>query len=463
MPVNGSEPKVTLDLAVSPRPHAPRSTTASSACSGGSRPTPSSVSSRRSGPSTAPTSTRGSSSGACPTKGPHVLQGPGENAGVVDIGEGLALVVQDREPQPPVVHRAVPGRGDRGRRHPPRHLHDGRAAHRDPRLAALRRSGRRAADAAASSSGVVSGIRWYGNCFGVPDGRAARWPSRPSTRGNPLVNVDLRRPRARRTRSSARAPRASGNPVFYVGAKTGRDGIHGATMASATFDETPRSGGRPSRSATRSPRSSCSRPASRRWPSGAVVGIQDMGAAGLACCSSEMPARAGTGIDVELDRVPQREAGMTPYEILLSESQERMLLVVARGREDEVQRVFAKWELDAVAIGRVTDDGLLRARMRGEVVAEVPVRALTDEAPVYDRPRARPPGSTGSARSISRALARAGGPGARRSSGSSPRRRSRRSAASAPVRPAGRASTRSSCRAPTRRSCGSRERGGRSR
>jgi len=121
-----------------------------------------------------------------------------------------------------------------------------------------------------------------------------------------------------------------------------------------------------------------------------VVGIQDMGAAGLACSLSEMPARAGTGADVELDRVPQREPGMTPYEILLSESQERMLLVVERGREAEIQRVFQKWELDAVPIGRVTADGLLRARMRGEIVAEVPVRALTDEAPVYDRPRTRP-------------------------------------------------------------------------
>jgi phosphoribosylformylglycinamidine synthase subunit PurL len=181
-----------------------------------------------------------------------------------------------------------------------------------------------------------------------------------------------------------------GNTFLYVGAKTGRDGIHGATMASEVFDET---------SAERRPTVQVGDPFTEKllleacleaFRSGAVVGIQDMGAAGLACSLSEMPARAGTGAEVDLDRVPQREPGMTPYEILLSESQERMLLVVERGREAEVQRVFQKWELDAVPIGRVTADGLLRARMRGEVVAEVPVRALTDEAPVYDRPRARP-------------------------------------------------------------------------
>jgi phosphoribosylformylglycinamidine synthase len=161
-------------------------------------------------------------------------------------------------------------------------------------------------------------------------------------------------------------------------------------MASEAFDET---------SAERRPTVQVGDPFTEKllleacleaFRTGAVVGVQDMGAAGLACSLSEMPARAGTGADVDLDRVPQREPGMTPYEVLLSESQERMLLVVERGREAEVQRVFQKWELDAVPIGRVTADGVLRARMRGEVVAEVAVRALTDEAPVYDRPRARP-------------------------------------------------------------------------
>src|SRR5262249_7896114 len=128
---------------------------------------------------------------------------------------------------------------------------------------------------------------------------------------------------------------------------------------------------------------------------GAIVGIQDMGAAGLACACSEMPARAGTGMDVELSSVPQRETGMTPYEIMLSESQERMLLVAAAGREAEIRRVFAKWDLDAVEIGKVTADGMLRVRSAGRVVAEVPVKALADEAPVYEKPTARPPWQDG--------------------------------------------------------------------
>jgi phosphoribosylformylglycinamidine synthase len=123
---------------------------------------------------------------------------------------------------------------------------------------------------------------------------------------------------------------------------------------------------------------------------GAIVGIQDMGAAGLACACSEMPARAGTGMEVELSRVPQRETAMTPYEIMLSESQERMLLVAARGREEEIKKVFSKWELDAVEIGHVTDDGILRVKMGGRVVAEVPVSALADEAPIYEKPTSRP-------------------------------------------------------------------------
>jgi phosphoribosylformylglycinamidine synthase len=181
-----------------------------------------------------------------------------------------------------------------------------------------------------------------------------------------------------------------GNPVFYVGAKTGRDGIHGATMASATFDETAEE---------RRPTVQVGDPFTEKllleacleaMATGAIVGIQDMGAAGLACGCSEMPARSGTGMEIEASRVPQRETGMTAYEIMLSESQERMLLVAARGREEEVRATFARWELDAVEIGTVTGDGMLRVRFHGAVVAEVPVRALADEAPVYDKPTARP-------------------------------------------------------------------------
>ena len=236
-------------------------------------------------------------------------------------------------------------------------------------------------------NGVVSGISWYGNCFGCPTvgGEIA---FAPEYAGNPLVNVMcvglVRADRLFRARAEG-----VGNPVFYVGNKTGRDGIHGATMASATFDE---------HAEARRPTVQVGDPFTEKllleacleaMRTGAVVGIQDMGAAGLACCTSEMPARAGTGMEVELGRVPQRETAMTPYEILLSESQERMLLVAARGREEEVRRVFARWELDAVEIGRVTAGGELVARLEGEVVARVPV-ALLAEAPEYRKPVARP-------------------------------------------------------------------------
>src|SRR5512143_2138149 len=169
-----------------------------------------------------------------------------------------------------------------------------------------------------------------------------------------------------------------GNPVFYVGAKTGRDGIHGATMASATFDETAEE---------RRPTVQVGDPFTEKllleacleaMSTGAILGIQDMGAAGLACACSEMPARAGTGMEVELSRVPQRETGMTPYEIMLSESQERMLLVAARGREREVVDIFKKWELDAVVIGQVTADGHLRVAKSGQIVADIPNAAPTE-------------------------------------------------------------------------------------
>jgi phosphoribosylformylglycinamidine synthase len=236
--------------------------------------------------------------------------------------------------------------------------------------------------------GVVSGIGWYGNCFGVPNlggevGFAAEYA------GNPLVNAMAVGLVSKRRIFRARAD-GVGNPVFYVGAKTGRDGIHGATMASATFDETAEE---------RRPTVQVGDPFTEKllleacleaMASGAIVGIQDMGAAGLACGCSEMPARSGTGMEIEASRVPQRETGMTAYEIMLSESQERMLLVAARGREEEVRATFARWELDAVEIGTVTGDGMLRVRFHGVVVAEVPVRALADEAPVYDKPTARP-------------------------------------------------------------------------
>ena len=321
-----------------------------------------------------------------PTRAAHVLQGPGENAGIVDLGGDLALTFKIESHNHPSFiepfQGAATGVGGilrdiftMGAR-PIAVLDSLRFGDpADPRTRRL-------------IEGVVSGIGWYGNCFGVPN-LGGEVGFAPEYAGNPLVNAMAVGLVSKRGIFRARAD-GVGNPVFYVGAKTGRDGIHGATMASSTFDETAEE---------RRPTVQVGDPFTEKllleacleaMATGAVVGIQDMGAAGLACACSEMPARAGMGMEIEASRVPQRETGMTPYEIMLSESQERMLLVAARGREDEVRRTFAKWELDAVQIGRVTDDGLLRVRFHGTVVAEVPVKALADEAPVYEKPTTRP-------------------------------------------------------------------------
>jgi phosphoribosylformylglycinamidine synthase len=320
-----------------------------------------------------------------PQTGSRVLQGPGENAGAIDIGDGWAVVFKIESHNHPSFiepfQGAATGVGGilrdiftMGAR--PIALLDSLrfGDPSDPRT-------RRLID------GVVSGISWYGNCFGCPTvgGEIA---FAPEYAGNPLVNVMcvglVRAERIFRARAEG-----VGNPVFYVGNKTGRDGIHGATMASATFDE---------HAEERRPTVQVGDPFTEKllleacleaMATGAVVGIQDMGAAGLACCTSEMPARSGTGMDVELSAVPRREEGMTPYELLLSESQERMLLVGARGREDELRRVFARWELDAVKIGEVTAGPDLVVRHRGDEVARVPVEALA-EAPRYEKPYAPP-------------------------------------------------------------------------
>ena len=323
--------------------------------------------------------------GRLPTRGPRVLQGPGENAGAIDIGDGWAVVFKMESHNHPSFIEPFQGAatGVGGI------LRDifTMGARPIAILDSLRFGDPGEAKTRHLVNGVVSGISWYGNCFGCPTvgGEIA---FAPEYAGNPLVNVMcvglVRADRLFRARAEG-----VGNPVFYVGNKTGRDGIHGATKASATFDE---------HAEARRPTVQVGDPFTEKllleacleaMRTGAVVGIQDMGAAGLACCTSEMPARAGTGMEVELGRVPQRETAMTPYEILLSESQERMLLVAARGREEEVRRVFARWELDAVEIGRVTAGGELVARLEGEVVARVPV-ALLAEAPEYRKPVARP-------------------------------------------------------------------------
>ena len=235
--------------------------------------------------------------------------------------------------------------------------------------------------------GVVSGIASYGNCFGVAN-LGGETKFEPCYSNNPLVNAFALGLVRRDQIFYARAA-GEGNPVIYVGAKTGRDGIHGATMASEEYSEG---------SEAKRPNVQVGDPFLEKllleacleaMQTGAIVGIQDMGAAGLTCSTCEMGARGGVGIEIELDRVPQRETGMTPYESMLSESQERMLLVAQKGREDEVFRVFQKWGLDAVEVGRVTNDARMRVLEHGNVVAEIPNQALTDDAPVYNRPLKR--------------------------------------------------------------------------
>ena len=323
-----------------------------------------------------------------PTGGPRVLQGPGENAGAVDIGDGLAAVfkieshnhpsfIEPRQGAATGVGGIVRDIFTMGAR--PVALLD------SLRFGALEDGrGGSAAETVRLVDGVVAGIAGYGNSIGVPTvgGEVA---FEPGYAGNPLVNVFCLGV-AKADGLAKGVASGAGNPVYYVGAKTGRDGIHGATMASAEFDD---------RSADNRPAVQVGDPFMEKllieaclevMRTDALVGIQDMGAAGLACSTCEMAARGGTGIDIDVARVPRRETGMTPYEIMLSESQERMLLVVRRGREAEVERVFGKWDLHAVRIGEVTGDGLLRVRDGGRVVAEIPSRELADRAPVYDRP-----------------------------------------------------------------------------
>jgi phosphoribosylformylglycinamidine synthase subunit PurL len=386
-----------------------------------------------------------------PTRGPQVLQGPGENAGVVDIGDGLAaafkmeshnhpsyvepfqgaatgvggilrdiftmgarpIAVLDSLRFGPIVSGASGAKAHQDKAStaglkpvPPKpssqtgaanskNLSVGGTGFSPSVTAANERALAPEVDEAAMTrnrrilDGVVRGIAHYGNCFGVPTvGGEVQFEAGYSA--NPLVNV-LALGIARKEDLFFAKARGVGNPVIYVGAKTGRDGIHGASLlASAEFTE---------ESQQKRPNVQVGDPFMEKllleacleaMQTGAVVAIQDMGAAGLTSSSCEMASRGGLGIEIELARVPQREPGMTAYEMMLSESQERMLLVAERGREAEVLKVFAKWGLDAVEIGRVTEDGLVRVRHGGKVVAEIPAHALAEEGPVYQRPLAPP-------------------------------------------------------------------------
>src|SRR5687767_893232 len=321
-----------------------------------------------------------------PTTGKRVLQGPGENAGAVDIGDGYAAVFKIESHNHPSFiepyQGAATGVGGiirdiftMGAR-PIALLNSLRFGPLEDPL--VRRT----------FAGVVAGIAGYGNSIGIPTvGGEIAFDE--SYTGNPLVNVFcLGISKADEIIKGVAS--GAGNAVYYVGSKTGRDGIHGAMMASAEFDE---------KSAEKRPAVQVGDPFMEKllleaclevMRTDALVGIQDMGAAGLTSSSSEMGSRGGAGIEIDVSLVPQRERGMTPYEIMLSESQERMLLVAKQGREAEVERIFEKWDLHAVKIGEVTADGQLRVRNRGEVVADIPNRALTDEAPKYHRPTTEP-------------------------------------------------------------------------
>jgi phosphoribosylformylglycinamidine synthase subunit PurL len=321
-----------------------------------------------------------------PTDGPQVLQGPGENAGAIDIGDGLAAVFKIESHNHPSFVEPYQGAAT-GVGGIIRDIFT-MGARPIALMDSLRFGPLDAPGTKRLLEGVVAGIAGYGNSIGIPTVGGEVY-FEPSYAGNCLVNVFCLGI-AKASDIIKGVASGVGNPVYYVGAKTGRDGIHGATMASAEFDD---------KSAEKRPAVQVGDPFMEKllleaclevMKTDALVGIQDMGAAGLTCSTTEMGSRGGAGVEIDVSLVPQRETGMTPYEIMLSESQERMLLVVKRGREAEVERVFEKWDLHAVHIGNVTGDGMLRVRNKGEVVAEIPNRALTDEAPVYRRPMARP-------------------------------------------------------------------------
>jgi len=324
--------------------------------------------------------------GNLPTEGPQIIEGPGENAGVIDIGNGLAAVFKIESHNHPSFiepyQGAATGVGGiirdvftMGARPVALldSLHFGSLENPSNQLI---------------MEGVVAGIAGYGNCIGIPTvGGEVYFEDRYSH--NPIVNAFCLgiAPIDRIFRASASGV---GNPVIYVGARTGKDGIHGATMASEEFSEDSQS---------KRPTVQVGDPFLEKllleacleaMRSGAIVGIQDMGAAGLTCSTCEMGGRGQVGIEIDLDRVPQREDGMTPYEIMLSESQERMLLVAQKDREEELLRIFRKWDLEGVVIGQVRDDNILKVHQGEKTIAQIPIGALTTEAPMYNRPAQEP-------------------------------------------------------------------------
>ncbi|WP_338752954.1 phosphoribosylformylglycinamidine synthase subunit PurL [Bacillus sp. FJAT-52991] len=321
-----------------------------------------------------------------PISGEKVLQGPGEGAGIVDIGDEQAVVFKIESHNHPSAIEPYQGAatGVGGI------IRDvfSMGARPVALLNSLRFGELQTSRVKYLFEEVVAGIAGYGNCIGIPTvGGEIQFDN--SYEGNPLVNAmcvglidhkDIKKGQAK----------GVGNTVMYVGAKTGRDGIHGATFASEELSEA---------SDEKRPAVQVGDPFMEKLlleacleliQNDALVGIQDMGAAGLTSSSAEMASKAGSGIEMNMDLVPQRETGMTPYEMMLSESQERMLIVIKKGREKEIEDLFAKYGLEAASIGRVTDDGMLRLLHKGEVVAEVSADALAEDAPVYYKPSSEP-------------------------------------------------------------------------
>ncbi|BCA56833.1 Phosphoribosylformylglycinamidine synthase 2 [Nitrospira sp. KM1] len=317
-----------------------------------------------------------------PTTGPRVVQGPGENAGAVDIGDGLCVVFKMESHNHPSFIEPYQGAatGVGGI------LRDifTMGARPIALLDSLRFGGLDTVKNRHLMKGVVAGIAGYGNCMGVPTvGGEVRFDDIYSL--NPLVNVFCLGI-AQQNRIFRGTAAGVGNPVIYFGSKTGRDGIHGATMASDSFDDS---------ADQKRPTVQVGDPFTEKllleaclelMANDLLVGIQDMGAAGLTSSSCEMASRAGNGIELDLTHVPRREPGMTPYELMLSESQERMLMVAKAGKEQECIRICQKWDLEVAVVGTVTADGMLRIKDQAKVVAEIPAKALADEGPRYERP-----------------------------------------------------------------------------
>ncbi|MCX8230960.1 MAG: phosphoribosylformylglycinamidine synthase subunit PurL, partial [Alphaproteobacteria bacterium] len=322
-----------------------------------------------------------------PTEAPWVICGPGENAGVIDIGHGLAAIFKMESHNHPSYIEPYQGAatGVGGI------LRDVFTMGARPiaNLNALRFGSPDHPKTRHLVSGVVAGIGGYGNCIGVPTvGGECTFHS--SYDGNILVNA-MTVGIASTDRIFYAEAAGVGNPVIYVGSKTGRDGIHGATMASAEFDD---------QSDKKRPTVQVGDPFTEKllleaclelMATDTIVAIQDMGAAGLTSSSFEMASRGGMGIDLDLDEVPMRETGMSAYDLMLSESQERMLIVLKAGREDDARAIFEKWELDFAVIGRLTESGRMVLKMGGEVVADLPVAPLAEAAPEYDRPHRQTP------------------------------------------------------------------------